>query len=200
MQNAVERQHARPPLKPLRSGEMVSCLRENYLYSEKRARDILFGAIQKAVAMAGDSPLMLCSLTREAAKGARDDANAAGYKFSNWEITAKAVIGAMLGAGVFVTHDGLPVPVGIAAQATPIGGLKKGYQVLTEAFLIEFLIRKLGDVTTRDHRALAHALFRQFDLSISMDYFEDRVAMLVATLADRVILSEAGVYSIRETK
>jgi hypothetical protein len=186
---------AAQPTRPLRSGQMVRTLRDNYLYSEKRARDILFEVIANELS-AGDAP-MLCSLTREAAKAARQDADAVGFAFSNWDITTKAVTGAMLGAGVLIGLDGAAVPVGISAQATPIGSLKRGYQDLTEAFLIEFLIKKLGDVTMRDHRALAHALFRQFDSRISMDDFEDRVAMLIASLAGRLVLTESGVYALR---
>ncbi len=62
--------------------------------------------------------------------------------------------------------------------------------------MLEFLIRTLGDVTTRDHRALAHALFRQFDRSIPMEDFEDRVAILLATLAGRVTLRDDGTYAV----
>jgi hypothetical protein len=116
MHNILERQDART-LRPSRSGQMVECLRENLLYSEKRARDILFIAIEKALARSGDTTQMLCTLTREAARIARRDADAVGFEFSNWDITTKAVIGAMLGAGVFISHDGSPVPVGVAAQA-----------------------------------------------------------------------------------
>ena len=105
---------------------------------------------------------MLWSLTREAAKAARHDAEVMRFEFSNWDITSEAVISAMLGALVFITHDGSPVPLGVAAQVTQIAGLKSDYQNFG----------KLGGVTSRDHKALVHALFRQFDTSVSMDYFE----------------------------
>lgn len=196
MQYKLERQGAHAQ-RPLRSGQMVQCLRESFMYSEKRARDILFGTIEKLIETAGDSPFILCRLTRELASRAHQDAEAAGFEFSNWDAAANAVVHAMLNAGVLLMHDGSPVPVGIAAQATMIVALKEDYRDLTEAYLLEFLIRKLGDVTTRDHRAVAHALFRQFDPSISMDDFEDRVAVLMATLADRVALNEAGAYAVR---
>ncbi len=62
--------------------------------------------------------------------------------------------------------------------------------------MIEFLIAKLGNISIRDHRALAHALFRQFDPSVSMEDLEDRVVLLLATLAGRVCLRQDGVYSI----
>jgi hypothetical protein len=176
---------------------MINCLRENFLYSEKRARDILFKAIGNLLAGRFDSSLMLSRLTREAAYCARQDADAVGFEFSNWDAATNAVIRAMLAAGVFLGPDGSPVLLGIAAQAATIAGLKEGYQDLTEAYLLEFLVRKLGNVTTRDHKAFAHALFRQFDPSISMEFFEDRVAILMATLADRVVLNEVGAYAVR---
>jgi len=176
---------------------MINCLRENFMYSEKRARDILFGAIESLLGTTGDSPLILCRLTREAAIRANQNAQAVGYEFSNWDAVANAVIRAMLNAGVLLTYGGSPVPIGIAAQATTVVGLKDGYQDLTEGYLVEFLIRKLGDVTTRDHRAIAHALFRQLNPTISMDHFEDRVGMLAATLADRIVLNEVGAYTVR---
>lgn len=175
---------------------MINCLRDHFIYSEKRARDFLFSALESVIASAAE-PLILSRLTRTASVGALQAAVAAGFEFSNWDAAGNAVMRAMLNAEVLLTHNGSPVPIGVVAQATPVAGLKPGYQDLTEAYLLEFLIRKLGDVTTRDHRALAHALFRQFDSSISMDYFEDRVATLMATLVDRVTLNEVGAYAVR---
>jgi hypothetical protein len=175
---------------------MVDCLREHFIYSEKRARDFLFAAVESLLETAAEPPI-LSRLTRSASVRARQDAAASGFEFSNWDTASNAVIQAMLNAEVLLTHGDSTVPLGVAAQATPVVGLKQDYRDLTEAYLVEFLIRKLGDVTTRDHRAVAHALFRQFDPGISMDYFEDRVAMLMATLADRVTLNEVGVYTVR---
>ncbi len=178
---------------------MVNCLREHLLYSEKRARDLLFLAIERIVGntRGSSAPLILLRLTREAVHGARVLAQSTSFEFSNWDPAGKAVIQAMLGAEVLLTSDGGPVPTGIQAQATRIVGLKEGFRDLTEAYLLEFLIRNLGDVCVRDHRALAHALFRQFDPSISMEDFEDRVVILLATLSDRVALREDGAYAIR---
>lgn len=196
MRSKLERQGAQV-LRPLRSGQMIDCLRQNFLYSEKRARDLLFGASESLVRGSNGVILILCRLTREAASLAQRDAAAIGFEFSNWDVASNAVIRAMLNAGVLLGRDGAPVSNGIAAQATPICGLEEDYRDRTEAYLIELLIRKLGNVTTRDHRAVAHALFRQFDRSIPMDYFEDRVAMLMATLADRIVLNEVGAYAVR---
>jgi hypothetical protein len=61
------------------------------------------------------------------------------------------------------------------------------------------LIDRLRDVSTRDHTALAHALFRQFDRGVPLDDLEDRVVILLAQLADRVEL-DGDVYAIRAPK
>ena len=182
-----------------RSGQMVNCLRESFLYSEKRARDLLFAAIEEVVEDCRNcgTPMILSRLTRDGTNKARLLAQAIGYEFSNWDPASKAVTKAMLSAGVLLTPERTVIAAGIAAQASRIAALRENYRDLTEAYLIEFLIQKLGDVSVRDHRALAHALFRQFDPSISMEDFEDRVVILLATLANRVVLYEDGAYAIR---
>lgn len=187
------------PSKSVRSGQMVHCLREHLLYSEKRARDLLFSAIERITNdnLNSATALILSRLTREAIHSARLRAQETGFEFSNWDPAGKAVIHAMLGAEVLLTDDGCSVPHGIAARATRIAALKQDFRDLTEAYLIEFLIRNMSDVCVRDHRALAHALFRQFDPSISMEDFEDRVVILLATLSSRVVLREDGVYATR---
>jgi hypothetical protein len=174
---------------------MVGCLRESMLYSEKRARDMLFSAVEQIVSGRAAPPI-LSRLARESAACARSTAQRARYEFSNWEPASKAVINAMLLAGVLLTANGTPVLPGLAAQATPVVSLRENHRDRTEAYLIEFLIAKLGDIGIRDHKALAHALFRQFDPSISMEDLEDRVVLLLATLAGRVSLREDGLYAI----
>ena len=58
------------------------------------------------------------------------------------------------------------------------------------------LIDWLGNVTTRDHKALAHALFRQFDPGVPLYDLEDRVVILLARLADEVELAGER-YAVR---
>jgi len=199
MQTELQLRH--PRAKSQRCHQMVSALRENFIYSEKRARDFVFYALEAALERSRDGagrPL-LSKLTREVAADARLAAEKAGYEFATWETTTKAVINSMLGAGVLLSEGGAPVRRDVRAQVTPILGVKPEYRDLTEAYLLEWLIRKLGDVRTRDHKALAHALFRQFDPSVSVDDLEDRVVELLATMADRVTLREDGSYVARLT-
>jgi hypothetical protein len=177
-----------------RSRQMIQALRRDFIYSEKRARDILFSEI--AAILRDGGQMIVSRLAREAASHARTLAEQTGYELSNWDTAAKATVNAMLSAGVLLGEDGSPIPFTIAAQATPVTGLREGYEDRTEAFLLEFLIRKLGDVTARDHTPLAHALFRQFDPRVPLDDLEDRVVVLLASLADRVAISDAGVYYV----
>ncbi len=163
----------------------MDCLRKELLYSEKRPRDLLFAAVEQLVA---ERPIMVSQLTREAAAAARAMSLRSDLEFQNWETASKAVVKAMLMADALLTPDGERIPFGITAQAAMAGALCENYRDVTEAMLLDFLIRSLGDVTTRDHMALAHALFRQFDSRISREDLEDRVLILLASLADRVVL------------
>lgn len=180
-----------------RSGQMVDCLRRDLLYSEKRARDILFAVIENLVSTQTDEPMIVARLTREATRLARIEGERTGYVFSNWNNAGKAVVKAMIASESLVDPDGSPIRFGVTVHAATVGSLREDYRDRTEAFLLEFLLRRLGDVTVHDHTALAHALFRYFDPSISMNDLEDRVAILLARLADRVTLV-GDMYTVRE--
>jgi hypothetical protein len=171
-----------------RSREMANCLRKELLYSEKRPRDVVFQAIEGLLAeqqQTGEHRI-LSRLTREAA--ARAERHARETTAVRWDMTSRTVINAMIGAQVLLTPAGQPIKSDITAQATPVAVVRVEFQDLTEAFLLETLIERLNDVTTRDHRALAHVLFRQFDRSVPLADLEDRVVLLLARLADRVEL------------
>jgi hypothetical protein len=178
----------------LRSKQMVNALRQDFIYSEKRSRDMIFHEVQKIITESRAKPTV-SRLTREAGVRARSHAEAAGYALSNWDTAARATINAMLRASVLLSADGSPIPLTITAQAAPVFALAEGFLDLTEAHLLEFLIRKLGDVTVRDHIPLTHALFRQFDRTVSMEDFEDRVVALLASLSGRLVLAPDGTYS-----
>jgi len=172
-----------------RSREMAACLRSELLYSEKRARDTLFLVIEEILAdqeRSGEQRIV-SQVAREAAARAQAQMPP-GADPVRWDVASKTVIKAMIGAGALLRPDGRPVPSGITAQATPVAGLRNGFRDLTEAFLLEVLIERLGDVSVRDHRALAHVLFRQFDPEIPVGDLEDRVVVLLARLAGRVEL------------
>ena len=177
-----------------RSGQMIDSLRKEWLYSEKRPRDLLFTAIERLI---GERPpLMVSQLGREAALLARQLSTEAGFEFENWDAAARAVMKTLLMARALRTPDDRVIEFNIAAHAALVGGLRDDYRDATEAFLLQFLIGRLGDITTRDHTALAHALFRQFDARVPVEDLEDRVVILLARLADRVVLS-GDTYELR---
>ena len=167
---------------------MLDCMRRELLYSEKRPRDFIFAAIDELLHEPGRDATILLRLRRDATACARRRAAAAGVEFGNWETAGKAVVGAMLGAGAFLTPRGEVIFPGIHALATAVGSACEAFRDLTESFLLEFIIGRLGDVTVRDHTALAHALFRQFDPNVSMADQEDRIAILLARRSDRIEL------------
>ena len=194
---AVPQSASRPAVRKFaQSGRMVDCLRHDLLYSEKRPRDFIFAATEELLRERRDAPLILSRLTRDVTTRARELGTAAGLRFANWETTGKAVVRAMLAAGALLTPQGEMVPAGVEALATQVASVREGYRDLTESFLVEFLISRLGDVTLRDHTALAHALFRQFDPNISMEDQEDRVAILLAMRSEQIEL-RGQTYTLR---
>ncbi|MEP7365535.1 MAG: hypothetical protein ABI972_19955 [Acidobacteriota bacterium] len=104
----------------------------------------------------------------------------------------------MLQAGALLTHGNHTIPSDITARGRPVVALLPGFRDCTESYLIEVLIRELGDIAVRDHIALAHALFRQFDSTIPMEALEDRVAILLAGLHSSVVLTGDGTYTHRQ--
>jgi hypothetical protein len=176
-----------------RCAQMVQCLREAFVYSEKRPRDLLFDEIENLL---DGPPIMLSRLSREAARSAQKVSQASGVQCANWDIACKAVVNAMLGAHVFLTTDDRVVTAGVAARAALITGLRSHFREATEAYLLTLLIAGLGDVRIYDHVALAHALFRRFDQSVSIGEMEDQVVVLLAMLTDRVTLRDDGTYSV----
>jgi hypothetical protein len=180
---------SRPPSRRFsRSGQMLDCMRRELLYSEKRLRGFMFDAIDELLQEPGRHATILSRLRHDATACARRRAAAAGVEFGNWETAGSAVVRAMLAAGAFLTPRGEVIYPGVKALATAVGSAREGFRDLTESFLLEFIIDRLGDVTVRDHTALAHVLFRQFDPNVSMADQEDRVAILLARRSHRITL------------
>lgn len=184
-----------------RTVQMVSCLREEFVYSEKRVRDLIFQGMDQVMheGPSASRAITVSKLTRDAAAWARELANRAGFEFGHWDTACKAVAKAMLGARVMLAADGSPIPLNVGSQAAEVARLQFGYPDITEAYMVGVVIRKLGNVTLRDHTALAHALFRQFDRSVPIWEMEDRVVSLLAMLADRVALDASGVYCVMDS-
>jgi len=172
---------------------MIDCLRSDFLYTEKRARDILFREIESLLRKSPD-PISVSRLIRSAAARACRRGAGLGVASANWNIASRATVHAMLAAGVLLRPDGSPISRNSAACSAPAAALRPGFHDATEACLLEYLVRKLGDVTPRDHTALAHVLFRQFDDSVPREQLEERVTMLLSAISHRVMLTPSGTY------
>jgi hypothetical protein len=182
-----------PAPKFARSRQMIDCLRASFLYTEKRARDILFREIE-AVLRSAPKPVQISRLIRTAAARAARRADTPSDAAPNWNIASRATVHAMLAASVLLRKDGSPIPRTPDATHAEAAALRPNFPDLTEGALLEFLIRKLGDVTPRDHTALAHVLFRQFDASVPLEQLQARVTSLLAALSHRIVLTESGEY------
>ena len=179
-----------------RSAQMAPALRTAFLYSEKRARDCVFAGAETVLVNAAQAPT-LALLIRSTLQSARDHARLIQYDLLNSETVTRAVFNAMLRADVLLALDGNPIRVDLRTYATRVRSLAPDFRTQTEAFLLEFLIGTLGNIGTRDHLALAHALFRQFDQNVPMTDLEDRLVTLLAAMDNRIELSHSGLYSLR---
>src|SRR5262245_61362532 len=90
-----------------RSRQMIDCLRAEFLYTEKRVRDVVFGEIETLLAA---RPLAISRLVRGAAGRACRRAERIGVACGNWNVASRATIHAMLAAGVVLRADGSPIP------------------------------------------------------------------------------------------
>lgn len=197
MPTAKSGNHAPLPGDPqrfARSRQMIDALRREWIYSEKRPRDVVFLAVERLVRE--QPPMMVSQLTREAAPLAREIATQSGVVFDNWEACTRAVVRTLLMAETLHAPGGEVIRFDITSQASLVGSLRLDFCDAAEAFLVASIIRSLGDVTTRDHTALTHVLFRQFDQRVPIDQLEDRLAILMARLADRVAL-DGDVYIVQ---
>ena len=178
-----------------RSAQLASVLRTAFLYSEKRARDCVFAAAE-TVLMTAAPPPTLATLIRSTLQAARDRASLIQYELLNSETVTRAVFNAMLRADVLLDLEGSPILMDLRAYATRVRSLAPDFRIQTEAFLLEFLIGTLGNIGTRDHLALAHVLFRQFDPNVPVTDLEDQLVTLLAAMDERIELSPSGLYSV----
>jgi hypothetical protein len=193
--------HKMTAAKPVyaRSAQMAAALRGAFLYSEKRARDCVFIATETALANMEKAPT-LASLIRSTLHAARAHAKKIQFELLNSETVTRAVFNAMLQADVLLGLDGQSIRVDLRAHAACVGSLSPDFRDETESFLLEFVIGAVADIRPRDHLSLAHVLFRQFDPNIPMADLEDRLALLLAGLSDRIELSPTGIYVARHTR
>ena len=194
--SAVENPTPAEPEKYQRSRQMRASVQKARLFTEKPTRDLLFKTVKPIVSR---QRLQLSALRRTLAE---ESFAASGYSDSDklkWDAQVYffcrllVFSGSLQGAAGALSH-------GAAADGTEVHEISPTVEDDAEAYLIEYIIRDLGNVTEFEHCPLAHAILRQFDSAAEMGALKDRVAFLISRIADRVSLDESGTYIHRVTK
>lgn len=146
---------------PRRCTLMEMKLRERGIGSPVVPRKYLFDAVELIFAEITE-PITSSQLIVLARKKAKDSANNAGYNRSqNWEAIGDCFLRMMLSAKVLIKPDGTPILNGIGAYSKPVVKVLPDFRDLCEAFLLEHIIHKIGDIALNDVFALGLALYQK---------------------------------------
>jgi hypothetical protein len=99
----------------------------------------------------------------------------------------------LLMSGALRGVDGKAIERNVGADASKAADLMEDATDLVESYLLEQILKR-SDVKDREHWQLALALFREFDQSVPLDDKLDRIAVLIAGLADCIALTNDGTY------
>lgn len=184
------------PEKYPRSREMRTSVQKAKLFNEKPIRDLLFKTVKGIVGR--EQHLQLSALRRILA-----DESFTESQFSDkvkWDGQVYFFCRLLLFSGTFVDARGDALSHGASADGTEVHDIRTTLEDDAEAYLIEYIIRDLGNVTEFEHTPLAHAVLRQFDTALEMGKLKDRVAFLISKVSERLTLDESGVYVHRVAK
>jgi hypothetical protein len=178
-----------------RSGELIKCLENRKIYCEKRVRDIFFQILEETTKQG--NKLTVARLQQEFVSQAGQISDSRlNLEPRKWDKAANYMVKLLLLSEVL--HDDQSQAIkrsDPAAMSKPVHGVAEGFRDVAEAYLLLCLVKDLGNITEDDHRAIAHALFRQFDQSVPLIDLEERVALLFALLKDEISKDEEGRYS-----
>jgi hypothetical protein len=139
-------------------------------------------------------PLSASQLVRQVCSAAEQQAKADGVSFKFWYAASDASFEMLLHAGVLLDEHGKPIPPGIGSRGTKVHSIAPNFEDRCEMFLLEFLIKTLGNVTSHDRTALAHALFKVAPDKKSIFDMQDRVDELLVMLQGRISENKDGVF------
>jgi hypothetical protein len=183
-----------------RTVQMQACLKKRFVYSPKLIRDYIFAALP---ADGGDDlsqhPMTVSQLVREASGKAEQAAAADKVDYKFWPVAANSVLENLLAAGVLLDEKKDTIKPGPAARGTKVHGLKPDFVDACEAYLLEYLVQNLGDITwPRDRTAIAHALFKVGPSRKEVYELQERVDYLLVRLRDRVVEKEGGLLVVEK--
>jgi len=171
-----------------RSRDMRALLHRAKIFNEKPIRDLLFKEVKPIV---DDEPLQLSKFRRALAA---DSFSISGFTDrGKWDTQVYFFVRLLLLSGTLLGSNG-PLVHGAGSDGLEVVKLSPTLQDDAEAYLVEHVIRELGNVTEFEHCPLAHAVFRCFSDDVDIFDLKDRVAFLISKFADRLSLSETGTY------
>jgi hypothetical protein len=183
---AVEKGHGR-------TTQMQQCLKNRYIYSPKLIWNYIFSTLHSQSNKLCTNPVTVSQLLREARIKAEQVATSEGVKFDFWPSASDGVLENLVAAGALLDAQGTSIKPGPHARGTKVYGLQTDFEDCCEAYLLEYLITALGDVTwPRDRTAIAHALFKVGPSRKEVYELQERVDELLVRLRDRVIEKEGG--------
>ena len=182
------------PEKYPRSRMMRASVQKAKLFNEKPIRDLLFKSVKQIVTR---GRLQLSALRRTLAE---ESFPASGFTDKlKWDAQIYFFCRLLVFSGTLQGPGG-PLSHGAAADGTEVHEISPTVEDDAEAYLIEYIIRDVGNVTEFEHSPLAHAILRRFDPTMDMGALKDRVAFLISKISDRVTLDESGTYVHRVSK
>ncbi|SRR6266404_4807861 len=179
-----------------RTSEMINTLKHRRIYSGKQIRDYVFRALRSATEQPNLIPLSASQLVRQVCSSAEGQAKSDGVSFEYWYAASDASFEMMLHAGILLDEHGKPIPPGIGSRGTKVCSIAPDFEDRCEMFLLEYLIKTLGNVTSHDRTALAHALFKVAPDKKSIYDMQDRVDELLVKLQDRISESDDGTFVV----
>jgi hypothetical protein len=183
-----------------RTDQMIQCLKQRRIYSPKTIRDYVFSALREATDQSSLIPLSASQLNRQVCSNAESKAKGDGVVYDYWYAASDALLEMMLGAGVLLDGEKRPIRPGLQARGTKVHNVAPNFEDCCEMFLLEHLIKTLGDVSLRDRTALAHALFKVDPKQKSIFDMQDRVDELLVKLQDRVSERSDGIFVLDKAK
>lgn len=171
-----------------RSRAMRAPLLAAKIFNEKPTRDLLFKTVKPII---DREPLQLSKLRRVLSE---ESFAASGItERGKWDTQVYFFVRLLLFSGTLWGSNG-PITHGAGSDGKEVVKLSPALEDDAEAYLVEYVLRELGNVTEFEHCPLAHAILRCFDGNVDIFDLKDRVTFLISRFADRLSLSETGTY------
>jgi hypothetical protein len=184
-----------------RTVQMQECLKHRFVYSPKLIRDYIFAALRSRMGELPTKPVSVSQLLREAGTEAEKSAVSENVTFEHWPSALSGVLENLVAAGAFLDEKTKRIQPGPQARGTKVHEIVADFEDACEAYLLEYLISALGDVTwPTDRTAVAHALFKVGPSRKEVYELQERVDELLVRLQDRVVEKSNGRLAVEKVK